>query len=113
MYTWVTDNVPMTGGAFRQLIIDLYRNNRLAENKLVIRGQLVDLSKIQANLMTVIAQADHIAPPCQSETIMHKVGSKDKELYLIPGGHIGIMAGSSASKHTWPHIDAWLGSRSQ
>jgi polyhydroxyalkanoate synthase len=112
MYTWVTDNVPMTGGAFRQLIVDLYRNNLLAESKLMIRGQRVELSKIQANLMTVIAEGDHIAPPCQSESIMHKVSSKDKELYRIPGGHIGIMAGSSASKRTWPHIDAWLAKRS-
>jgi polyhydroxyalkanoate synthase len=112
MATWVTDNVPMTGGAFRQLIVDLYRNNRLAENKLMIRGQRVDLSKIRANLLTVIAEADHIAPPCQSESIMTKVGSRDKEMFRIPGGHIGIMAGSSAAKRTWPHIDGWLKTRS-
>lgn len=112
MSTWVTDNVPMAGGAFRQLIVDLYRNNRLAEGKLIIRGERVDLSKIVANLMTVIAQADHISPPCQSESIMSKVGSQDKELFRIPGGHIGIMAGSAASKHTWPHINAWLAKRS-
>ena len=29
MNTWVTDNIPLAGGAFRQLIVDLYRNNRL------------------------------------------------------------------------------------
>jgi polyhydroxyalkanoate synthase subunit PhaC len=112
MNTWVTDNIPMAGGAFRQLIVDLYRNNRLIENSLVIKGEKVDLSRIRANLLTVIAEGDHITPPCQSETIAEKVSSTDKETFRIPGGHIGIMAGSSAHKLTWPHIDSWLAPKS-
>jgi polyhydroxyalkanoate synthase len=43
---------------------------------------------------------------------MAKVSSKDKELFRVKGGHIGIMAGSGAAKTTWPHIDGWLGPRS-
>jgi polyhydroxyalkanoate synthase subunit PhaC len=73
----------------------------------------VDLGRIRANLLTVIAEGDHITPPCQSEAIMHKVSSADKHLYRIPGGHIGIMAGSAAHRTTWPHIEGWLGSRSK
>jgi polyhydroxyalkanoate synthase len=112
MNTWVSDNIPMAGETFRQLITDLYRNNRLIEGTMTIRGERVDLSRIRASLMDVIAEGDHITPPCQSESIMTKVGSRDRELYRIPGGHIGIMAGSGASKRTWPHIDAWLAPRS-
>ncbi len=44
---------------------------------------------------------------------MDKVSSKDKELFRVAGGHIGIMAGSGAAKHTWPHINGWLGPRSK
>src|SRR5438094_4543415 len=29
---------------------------------------------------------DHITPPCQSEPILSKVSSTDKELFRIPGG---------------------------
>ncbi len=112
MNTWVTDNIPLAGGAFRQLIVDLYRNNRLMKGELMIAGQRVDLSHLRANLLTVIAQGDHITPPCQSESLLSKISSSDKEVYRVPGGHIGIMAGSGAHKHTWPHIDGWLGRRS-
>ena len=112
MNTWVTDNVDLTGGAFRQLVVDLYRNDRLMRGEWMIRGERVDLSRIRANLLTVIAQADHITPPCQSEAILSKVSSKDKELFRVRGGHIGIMAGSGADKVTWPHIDGWLKTRS-
>ncbi len=112
MNTWVTDTIPMAGGAYRQLVVELYRNNSLMKNQLLIRGQAVNLAEIQANLLTVIAATDHITPPCQSETILAKVSSRDKEAYRIPGGHIGIMAGSNAQHTTWPHIAAWLEARS-
>jgi polyhydroxyalkanoate synthase len=82
------------------------------EGKLVIGGEAVSLRNIRANLLNVIAEADHITPPCQSERIMELVGSGDKEIYRVKGGHIGIMAGRGAEKTTWPHIDGWLGSRS-
>ena len=112
MNTWVTDNVPLAGGAFRQLIVDLYRNDKLMRGEFVIRGQKVDLGRIRTNLLTVIAEGDHITPACQSESVMKKVSSKDKELFRVAGGHIGIMAGSGAHKITWPHINGWLGPRS-
>jgi len=113
MNTWVTDNIPLAGGVFRQLIVDLYRNDRLMRGELVIRGERVDLKRLRANLLTVIAEGDHITPPCQSKAILSKVSSKDKELFSVPGGHIGIMAGSGANKRTWPKIDTWLASRSE
>ncbi len=72
----------------------------------------MDLKRLRANLLTVIAEGDHITPPCQSETLLPKVGSTDTEMYRVPGGHIGIMAGSGAHKRTWPHIDQWLAARS-
>jgi polyhydroxyalkanoate synthase subunit PhaC len=112
MNTWVRDNIPMAGGAFRQLIVDLYRNDRLMRGELVIRGEQVNLARLRANLLTVIAEGDHITPPCQSESVMAKVGSRDKVVYRVRGGHIGIMAGSGAEKSTWPHIERWLAARS-
>jgi polyhydroxyalkanoate synthase len=112
MNTWVRDIFPMAGGAYRQLIVDLYRNNRLMKGELKIRGEFVNLKRLQANLLNVIAEADHITPPCQSEAILSRVGSHDTEIFRVRGGHIGIMAGSGAHKQTWPHIDRWLEIRS-
>jgi polyhydroxyalkanoate synthase len=113
MNTWMTDIFPMAGGAYRQLIVDLYRNDRLMKGELQIRGELVDLKRLRANLLTVIAEGDHLTPPCQSERILSKIGSTDTEVFRVAGGHIGIMAGSGAHKLTWPHIDGWLGTRSR
>src|SRR5579875_2134884 len=113
MNTWVTDLIPMAGATYRQLIQELYRENRLINGNWVLRGERVDLSHIRANLLNVIALSDHISPTCQSESIMTKVGSQDQFLMKVKGGHIGMMAGSGALKYTWPHIDSWLAARSE
>ncbi|MGE0760412.1 MAG: hypothetical protein AB7O38_25585, partial [Pirellulaceae bacterium] len=112
MNTWVRDIIPMAGAAYEQLINDFYKENKLVDGKLMIRGERVDLGQLTASLLNVIAEADHITPPCQSERVMDLVGSRDKEMYRVRGGHIGIMAGSGAEKTTWPHIESWLGARS-
>ena len=85
MNTWVTDNIPLAGGAFRQLIVDLYQNNRLIKGEMIVRGKRVDLGQLQANLLTVIAEGDHIAPPCQSEAILSKVASRDRRTHRDHG----------------------------
>jgi polyhydroxyalkanoate synthase len=112
MNTWMRDIIPMAGGAYRQLITEFYKENRLMTGKLVLRGEPVDLGRLKANLLNVIAEGDHITPPCQSEGIMDRVGSRDKEVFRVRGGHIGIMAGSGAERTTWPHIEGWLAARS-
>jgi polyhydroxyalkanoate synthase len=111
MNTWVRDIIDMAGGAYRQLINEFYKENRLKAGTLALRGERVDLKNLTASVLNVIAESDHITPPCQSEGIMDLLGSTDKEIFRVRGGHIGIMAGSGAEKTTWPHIDAWLAKR--
>jgi polyhydroxyalkanoate synthase len=112
MNTWVTDLIPLAGGAYRQLIGDFYRDNRLVKGTMTLRGEPVDLANIQASVLNVVANEDHIVPPEQTEHVMDLIGSQDKDLFKIPGGHIGMMAGSAAVKRTWPVIEAWIAERS-
>ncbi len=112
MNTWVTDLIPLAGGAYRQLIDDFYRQNRLVKGTMTLRGERVDLANIHASVLNVVANEDHIVPPEETENVMDLIGSQDKELLKIPGGHIGMMAGSAAVKRTWPLIEAWLDERS-
>ena len=112
MNTWVNDAIPLAGRAYRQLIMDFYRGNKLMNGTLTIRGERVDLGNLRASLLNVIAQDDHITPPCQSARLLGKVGSTDKQELRVAGGHIGVMAGSGASKNTWPKVEAWIGAHS-
>lgn len=113
MNNWVTDGVNFPGAAFRQWVVEFFRENRLMEGKLQMEGRTVDLRNVKASILNVIADRDHIVPTCQSVTAMDKFGSRDKLLLEMKGGHIGLMVGSGASKRTWPQIEAWLAKRSQ
>jgi polyhydroxyalkanoate synthase subunit PhaC len=112
MNTWVNDLIPLTGGVYRQLIEDFYRRNRLILGTMRLRGEQVQLARIQASVLNVLANQDHIVPPQQTEHTMDAFGSRDKQLLRIPGGHIGMMAGSAAIQRTWPQIESWLRPRS-
>jgi polyhydroxyalkanoate synthase len=113
MNTWVTDNVDFPGAAFRQWVVEFFRENRLMEGKLIMEGRPVELKNIKASFLNVIADKDHIVPNCQSMSAMDHVGTRDKLLLEMRGGHIGMMVGSGASKKVWPRIDEWLAPRSQ
>lgn len=112
MNKWIHDGVPMTGEAFRQWVKDYVRANRLIKGEHMVKGQRVDLSNIQANFLNVVAKYDHLVPPHQSTSIMDLISSQDKQLEIIPAGHVGLMGGRNARYKLWPKLAAWLAARS-
>ena len=51
MNTWVREVIPMAGAAYRQLINDFYKENRLKEGTLELRGERVDLKNVKASIL--------------------------------------------------------------
>jgi polyhydroxyalkanoate synthase len=113
MAHWVADNPPFPAAAYREWITWMYKENRLVRGRMRLRGELVDLSRIDQSLLVVTAGADHIAPPQGTQPLLGLIGSDDVTSLDRPGGHIGLMAGSKARKEIWPDIAEWLGERSQ
>lgn len=112
METWVNDNIPFPGEAFRKYIKDCYQENLLCQNKMVVSGQLVDLKKITASLVIIAAAKDHICPPDSAAILLDLVSSDDKQVVVLPGGHVGVLSGSVASRSLWPTLGDWLATRS-
>jgi polyhydroxyalkanoate synthase len=112
MSKWVADNPPFPARAFRQWVTWMYRENRLVAGTLELRGERVDLTRIDVPLLVVTAGADHIAPRHTTLPLLDLVHSDDVHHLDRPGGHIGLMAGSKAKKEIWPELAAWLADRS-
>jgi polyhydroxyalkanoate synthase len=112
MAKWVADNPPFPGRAYREWITWMYKENRLVSGRLRLRGERVELSAIEQNLLVVTAGADHIAPPGGTMPLLDLVSSEDVTHLDRPGGHIGLMAGSKAKREIWPELAEWLGERS-
>jgi poly[(R)-3-hydroxyalkanoate] polymerase subunit PhaC len=113
MARWVADNPPFPGRAFRDWITWMYKENRLVQGRLRLRGQRVDLGKVGQNLLVITAGADHITPPQDTVPLLDLVCSADVTHIDRPGGHIGLMAGSAARRAIWPELAEWLAERSE
>jgi polyhydroxyalkanoate synthase len=109
---WVEDVIPLSGGAFRQFVVEYLRGNELIRGQHEINGEVVKLSNIEAALLNIVAQFDHLVSQSQSESIMEMVSSEDKEIKVIPSTHVGIMASRRAKYKLWPELVDWLGARS-
>ncbi|MBA2429453.1 MAG: hydrolase [Thermoleophilaceae bacterium] len=112
MAKWVGNNPPFPSRVFREWVTWLYKENRLIKGTLRLRERPVDLGAIEQNLLVVTADSDHITRRPETMPILDRVGSEDVTHLDRPGGHIGLMAGSSAREEIWPDIADWLRERS-
>jgi polyhydroxyalkanoate synthase len=108
---WASDNIPFPGEAYRTYITELYQGNGLVERTHRVRDQLVDLRAITAPTLAIVAERDAICPPAAATALLDHVGTKDVSTLKVPGGHVGAVVGSRASKDMYPALIAWLRAR--
>jgi len=109
---WEADNIPFAAGAFRQMVNDFLRGNKLVQRTWSLGGKRVDPSRIRVPFVHLLAEDDHITPYASSRDLVKLVGSKDKQEIIIKGGHVGLVASRGAEKRMWPALSAWLAARS-
>lgn len=113
MEKWLNDNIPVSGEVFREFIKYGYQENLLVQNKLKIKGKVVNLRKIECPVLNLIAEKDHLVPPATSIILENLISSKDKETIVFPTGHIGLSVSSKSLKELWPRVAKWLAERSK
>ncbi len=109
---WVDDNVNFPGGAYRQWIKDLYLENQLIKGEFEMLGSRVDLKKIDAALLALAGEKDHIVIPGQVKAALEAFTSTDKEYHEFPIGHGGLVFGKLAQQEVYPLLSRWLAARS-
>ncbi len=112
MEKWVADSPAQAGECYRQFIKDLYQQNKLIKGDLVIDGMKVNLKNITMPVLTIYASDDHLVPPSATRPLNDHVGTKDKELYEFPGGHIGVFVGNRSQKELAPKVSTFIKDRS-
>jgi polyhydroxyalkanoate synthase subunit PhaC len=112
MNKWTGDQIPFPGECFRQTTKELTWENKLMKGELKIDDKLVDLRRIKAPVLNLMAQHDHIAPYEATNELTSLVGSEDTEDVLLKGGHVSLVAGGNAITRLWPKVNEWLAVRS-
>lgn len=111
--TWVNDLIPYPREAFRQVVKDVVAGNKLIRGELVFGGKRCELGAIHQSLLAFAGRSDNIAYPKATAAIMERVGSVDKTLVEVTGGHVAIVAGTEAPREVWARTVEWLTPRSQ
>jgi len=111
MEKWINDSPNQAGECYRQFMKDLYQQNKLVKGELVVGEHKVNLKNITMPLLNIYATEDNLVPPASTIPLNDYVGSKDKELYKFPGGHIGVFVGSRTQKELGPAIEKWFAAR--
>jgi len=110
MEQWIFDSPDNPGEMFRQFSNWFYKENRLKNGTLALRGAPVDLKQVTMPVLNIYATQDHIVPPAASACLQDLVGTEDYTTHTVPSGHIGIYVSSKAKD--LPNVIAnWLKQR--
>ncbi|MEW6043700.1 MAG: class III poly(R)-hydroxyalkanoic acid synthase subunit PhaC [Thermoproteota archaeon] len=108
---WLSETPPIPGELFRQWIRDVYQENLLVQNKMIVGGRQVDLRRITMPIFIQTAVGDHLVSPECSMPLYYAVSSEDKTLRVYPTGHVGMIASSYSQKQILPELIQWIKER--
>jgi polyhydroxyalkanoate synthase len=94
------------GRTFGQLYHRMLRTNDLADGRLELGGQDIDVADATAPLLSIAGLGDGIAPVAACHHLGDLAGGV--RLETAPGGHLGVLTGRAARGTTWRMLDAWL-----
>jgi len=108
---WASDNIPFPGEAYRRYIGDLYQNNELVAGRHRVAGRAVALGAITCPTLVITASRDQICPALAATALLAHVGSRDRKVIEVPGGHVGAVVGRRAAQQMYPALVEWLAPR--
>ena len=105
--TWGNDNVSFPGEAYREYLERLYRDDALVRGTLHVNGRPARLEAITAPTLAISFVHDNIVPEAAASPLVDRIAAEDKELWKLPGGHVGAVVSRAAAKGLWPKLSAW------
>ena len=132
--SWINNTPDIPGPLFKRFVVDLYRQNLLIKNQLILNGDenkpetetetgrrrtAIDIKNITMPVLNIVGKEDDLVSPKSSVPITMADGdtggagisSKDKMLIELPSDHIQICIGYDAHKNLWPKVAHWLKER--
>jgi len=108
MDKWTKDTASFAGAAFKQLLNDLYKDNKLFKGELTIGDRKVNLKNITCPVFVFSTSRDTLVLEQQSLPVMDLISSEDKTYEVFEGGHVSLaLTGMFAI-----FADKWLSTRS-
>jgi polyhydroxyalkanoate synthase len=108
MERWIGDGIDVAGKAYVEFLEDIYQDNQLYRNELVIGDHEVELDELTMPILQIVAEYDHLIPPDASRPFNEVVASDDTTILEFPTGHIGMSVSSRSHAELWPQVCDWF-----
>jgi poly(3-hydroxyalkanoate) synthetase len=107
---WSDATLDLPGAFYRQSVLWLFKENRLAQGRFVALGRQVDLGEVHHPLFLLAAHGDQVVPPEQLMALRRLVGTKpqDVESAIEPGNHLSLFVGAETLRNAWTRAARWL-----
>ncbi len=106
--SWALDTIPFPAAAYGTYIRELYQENRLLRGQHHVRGERVDLARIECPVLTVVAEKDGVCPPESTLALNEAVSSDVADVLRLDGGHVSAMVGPRAANDLHRPLVEWL-----
>ncbi|MCA1750038.1 MAG: alpha/beta hydrolase [Parasphingopyxis sp.] len=101
---WANDGPPLTYGAARELIEDLFGGDATGTGEWAVAGARVDPDALSCPVLDIVSTSDRIVPAATAAR-----SGESRELAL---GHVGMVVGGRAQSMLWEPLRDWLRERS-
>lgn len=97
---WANDGPPLTYGAARELVEDLFGADATGNGEWRVAGETVDPHALPCPVLDIVSTSDRIVPAATAAR-----PGETRELAL---GHVGMMVGSRARGTLWEPLRDWI-----
>jgi poly[(R)-3-hydroxyalkanoate] polymerase subunit PhaC len=97
---WANDGPPLSYGAGRELVEDLYCDNVTGKGQWRVGGQVIDPASLPCPTLDIISSTDRIVP----EATAARAG----DVTVLAQGHVGMVVGGRARSSLWEPLAQWL-----
>lgn len=108
---WGNDNVSFPGACYQRYIDELYRGNKLVTGEFSVLGRPARLDAITCPILAIAFTDDHIVPVPSAQPLIDLAGSRDKQILIDRGGHVGAVVSRKASTKLWPALATFWAQR--
>jgi poly(3-hydroxyalkanoate) synthetase len=101
---WFKHTQDVPGAFYLWIVRHLFRDNALISGSLEVRGQKVELARIDMPLNLIAGATDHITPPDQVFALATHASTPPELVtrHVSAGGHLGLFMGHEALRAHWP-----------
>ncbi|WP_433679258.1 acyl-CoA synthetase [Nocardia sp. CA-119907] len=100
--------VGYAGPAAADLLKQFVAHNRMMLGGFVIRDQPISLAELKCPILAFVGEVDDIGQPAAVRGIVRAAPNAEVYEASLVAGHFGLVAGSMATRHTWPLVRQWV-----